>query len=88
MTLPRTLPFEHVGGPADGGTVEVPVDENDVPVEMHILSDFTGTDITVNPAAALSAMPLRATYYRAVNENGDYVFKFLGQDVLDDHRAA
>lgn len=88
MTLPRprkTLPFKHIGGPADGGEALVEVDDNDVPVEFYTLYDFTAPDVGIDPASGPASNMLYATYERESqlgDEGFEYVFRFRGQDVI------
>jgi hypothetical protein len=86
MTEPRQEQFMHNGGPYDGEAMLVEVDDNGVPIELHIVSDMSGIDPSRNSFGGPTVDVLSSMYERTEvfgDEGFTYVYQFRGQDNLD-----
>jgi hypothetical protein len=93
MTMPRKEFFPHVGGPVDGTTMPVEVDDDGVPVETNTIHDITAPNMFFNPTTTSQVNRLTSLYERSerFGDNGfEYVFTYVVQTVenLTDRNAA
>lgn len=86
----RTEMFPHVGGPVDGESFAVEVDEAGAPAEFHTIDDFDSPDPTINPAFGIQTKSIVHLYERDVRPEGDlcWVFRFRGSEYIDHNEAA
>lgn len=88
--MPKTAMFLHLGGPYDGVSLPVQVDDDGVPVESYFFNDIGGVDMSRNPTSEIMSDALTSLYERdeILDDDGfAYVFRFRGQDVIRDQAA-
>lgn len=86
----KTAMFRHVGGPYDGASLPVEVDEAGDPPESYFFNDMTSGDMSRNPTSEILSDALAALYERetTVGDDGfEYIFVFRGQDVIRSQAA-
>lgn len=86
---PPTRLFPFVGGPYDGETMPVEVDDQGVPVETHQVEEMTSPNLAINPTRGHQADRLITVYDRAerIGEDGiGYEFRFRDQVRIDLNR--
>lgn len=86
VTPPRTGMFMHIGGPCDGTKMPVTLDENNEPVELHIVHDFTAPREAIPAFAGHQSQLLNSSYQREeqLGDDGfEYVYRYLGTDTIN-----
>lgn len=80
MTAPRTARIEFLNGPLEGDSVEVPLDDDGLPPELHTVDQMSAYDTAMDPTAGLASSVATQFYERDVAIRGDgivhvYVWK-------------
>lgn len=82
----RYLEVEHVGGPYDGQTVSIAVNEDGNPPEFYLLDDLTAIDYSVDPASGPQSRIATQFYERDMRatDNGlSWVYVWKSEHISD-----